>query len=1037
MEQRLKSQINEGNVVLFLGAAASYGAPSRDGAKKIPTTETLKELVSEKFLDGDYKSGTFQFVFDLAASEASELEVQEFIHNTLIDFYPANYHKLIPKIKWSGIITTNYDLIIERVYESDQDRSQDVIAFRLDADDALSKKQANNIIYNKLHGCITQYRVVNPPLIASTEQFIRHKEGRYQQFAEFQEIAKSKPIVFAGYSMTDPNIRSIMSEIMDLGDKRPRHYLVSPDLTDREIRYWSERRIQGLKLTFEEFLKQASHSISPFAAATSAIEKSPNDTTLHKHINARGRTESAELNRYLALKCTHVRPDMETGTAEPAKFYSGFSNTWFPYPNNFDVRRKIVEEILEQKIIAAGQATSKFVIIKSHAGGGKTVALRRLAWDAAERGEICLLLDDASSIELAIFHEIFELTSNRVILFIDDVTEGSENLDRLLQWAKSRSKPLLVVGAARYNEWNVRCESLSVKLDAEYELTYLDHAEINSLVNKLRENNCLGSMADLSQSDAISRIKQEHGRQLLVALHEATHNRTFSDIIEDEYRGIQPPEAQILYRDVCAINRLGPPVRAGFIARVHGVAFEEFRDRFFSPLEHVVESFKDKRTGDWVYQARHPYIAEMVYRASLPTTLDKFENLKSIIGKLNPGYSYDNQVIISLTRGSSLSELFPEISMGLEIYKIVLESTGENGFILQQRAIYRMRLAGDTSELDKAEEDLLRASELVSSSSVRHSMAELSLKRASIASDSLSRLAWLRKAEAQASALVRTATSSHPFHTLAKAAVQEVEVALERCNGGEDLLAFDALNEAIKKAEEAVTKGLQKYPTDGHLLNEQANLNELLEKDDAVLGPLVKAFKNNPSSELLCRRLTTVYLSKSMIPQAFDTLKIGLDNNPGSQQLNYMMAKALVQHDAMADTDKINSVAFHLRRSFSRGDKKYDAQFLFARTLFLQGAYGESEIAFRELKAAQMPFDQKRKLRFPVRDSNGTPRKYYGRVRVRSPSWGFIRTDSGIDIFFGNQATESDIGADDRVEFDIAFSLLGPGATYVKKVGWT
>ena len=82
----------------------------------------------------------------------------------------------------------------------------------------------------------------------------------------------------------------------------------------------------------------------------------------------------------------------------------------------------------------------------------------------------------------------------------------------------------------------------------------------------------------------------------MVALHEATSGKPFEDIIADEYAEVKPELAQLMYLGVCFLNRFDVPVRAGIIARVFGIRFTDFKERFFKPLEQVVITRYDQRT---------------------------------------------------------------------------------------------------------------------------------------------------------------------------------------------------------------------------------------------------------------------------------------------------------------------------------------------------------------------------------------------------------------------------------------------------------
>src|ERR1700760_1763073 len=85
------------------------------------------------------------------------------------------------------------------------------------------------------------------------------------------------------------------------------------------------------------------------------------------------------------------------------------------------------------------------------------------------------------------------------------------------------------------------------------------------------------------------------------------------------------------------------------------------------------------------------------------------------------------------------------------------------------------------ADLDLAERYLGLASEMAPRNTrIKHSMAELALKRATLATDEIEQSAWRTRAEQLAKALIRHEDSSYPHHTLAKAAVQEVRAQLRK-----------------------------------------------------------------------------------------------------------------------------------------------------------------------------------------------------------------------------------------------------------------
>lgn len=103
----LIDQIKEGNVVLFLGSGASYGAIHPEKISP-PLGNELSNLLVDKFLTEVYKDQPLQYTSEIAVSEYDLLTVQQFIYEIFEPFQPSKDHLKIPNYVWKSIITTNY-----------------------------------------------------------------------------------------------------------------------------------------------------------------------------------------------------------------------------------------------------------------------------------------------------------------------------------------------------------------------------------------------------------------------------------------------------------------------------------------------------------------------------------------------------------------------------------------------------------------------------------------------------------------------------------------------------------------------------------------------------------------------------------------------------------------------------------------------------------------------------------------------------------------------------------------------------------------
>lgn len=1037
IDENLIAEVKGGRAVLFLGAGASLGATDQAGSP-IPGTLELGRAIASAFLEPRAVDLDFLQICDYAQTAKSGLQLQQFIHDTLAAFQPARFHQKIPTFYWAGLATTNFDLVVERAYEVESHPLQRLRPLIKDTPNFFDAMQEGDLLYLKLHGCITAYEQLAPGMVYSTERIIRHKEGRAAQFNQFLEWAKTKTLIFAGYGLRDYNLRVLLDEIIKDGDGRPRHYIIKSGVLEIERQYWQERRFTLIDSSFEAFIDECD-ALIPAAIRNLAAAKSEQPTSLTRYI-ASHRRESPLLLNYLRRGAEHVTIDTVGSGGTPQKFFSGFDLGWYPIENDLDFSRTLTTSILKEQVVVTHHLNGpKLIILKAHAGAGKSILLRRLAWDASRRlKKLIVFVPTTGYVNVEALRELVVLAGEPLFLVIEDITQVCEDVAGLLTTAKENRLPVVIIGGARFNEWNIRAQNLESSITAEYELRYMSHREIEELLAQLELNNCLGQLRNLPLDQQIKQLEEVYGRQLLVALHEATRGGQFRDVIYDEYSKIVPPEAQVLYADICALHRFDAPVRAGLISRVHGISFEQFQERFFKPLEQVVSLNMDPRAGDWVYQSRHPYIAEILYGQVFRTEDERLDNLAKLIGRLNPAYSYDRRIISGLLRGARLAELLSESHRGITIYDLALSALGDEHYIFHQKGIYLMKIAADLSQLAQAEVALLRAVELAPTDrTVRHSLAELALMRARKSTDIIERAAWRNEAISRAQPLAETANGVYAFHTIAKARIQALSDAMEP--GAESQLSSDAISEAIKQAEETISGGLKRFPGDSHLLAEEAALAQLLENDERAERALRRAFDVNKKSQLIARRLAVVLRAKGKYEDASVVLGQALEFNPGSNDLNFDFAQTLRLREPSIDTDRPEFLLSYLQRSFTKGDKNYRAQFLFARQLCLSGRSAEAKVLFDSLKGAPVPFNVKTSVKEEVLQERGTRRVFNGTVVKLFGTYGFIELDhKKIHCYFNNRSLQEpgDLpSVGDRVTAMLGFSFFGPTACDLRVAG--
>lgn len=1019
---QLAQQVQDGKAVLFLGAGASLCA--RDsGGNAPPGGRKLGELLADKFLGHKFRDAQLNQIAELAISESDLVTVQEFIQGVFEPFEPSAAHSGISQFKWAGLATTNYDRLIEKAYEANPAALQIPKPFIENGDRVEDHmRDPKGVMLLKLHGCITRLATPSCPLILTTDQYVTHRQGRSRIFDHLKHWAYELPLIFCGSSLQDPDIRAILLELTSLQDTRPRYYFVAPKIDDIELRFWESKRITGVKATFEQFI-QALDSAVPKVWRALPIISSQTQHPIKERFSQHSVTLSRNCQQFLDAEVDYVKAITTTGHLDPRAFYRGHNKEWSAVEQGLDVRRLLADTILSDEVLkedAANPRGPEFVLIKAHAGAGKTILMRRIAWDAAhDYDALCLFLRPSGSINTAALQEIINVCKERVYLFVDDSADRVRELQGLIRNIEHHGKLLTIVAAERVNEWNVCGAPLAAHVTSEYELKYLSNFEINKLLSLLTTHKALGTLEGKTLEEQKAAFREIAGRQLLVALHEATFGKPFEDIIEDEFRTIVPLEAQKIYLTICTLNRLGVPVRAGIIARLHGVRFEEFQERLFRPLEHVVSTIMDNAVRDYMYVARHPFIAEIVFERILNVQEERYDVYIKCLQSLNIDYRCDRKAFRLMLRGRMLLDMFsnPELVRG--IYQIADPIAGEDGAYFHQKGLYHMH----HGDLGVAGQLFAKAESLSPNDPfIKHSRAELLLKTAEGARTKLERDKHLREAASIAVAIKRTKVdSSHAYHTLIKIDVERLKEVVTGPPTNSDEPEIEAI---VQRIEKNLSEGMQTFPGDAYLLTAEAELAALLDDSDRVVASLKKAFDANPRTSFIAIRLAAHYRKAGKAVEAKDVFEKALNANRNDRNLHYQFARYLI------DAEKKNGgelLAYHLQRAFAPGDANYDAQILYGRQLYLNGEREESRKVFGNLREARVAPEFKSKLLYPV---EGT---FYGAIVRIEGSYAYVSRDGTNDWVYVHRSNVDDsvwsnVSLGVRCRYRIAFNFYGTGA---------
>lgn len=219
--KELKDAIKNDKLVIFAGAGTSmqFGFPDW----KTLVNNVLKNIDSELFngmTEGLNKGwltpiNALDTLVDKHRTEILKELSNSFKINNKTDL---SKHKKILTLS-SKIITTNFDKAFENAEES-----PNMIPYK--SSFKISQLQGEDKYIFKIHGCIDYPE----DCILSSEQYEKHYSSNNTSIFELKKIISENTILFIGFSMSDPYVKSVFNFINSIYDGHSKkHFLITAD----------------------------------------------------------------------------------------------------------------------------------------------------------------------------------------------------------------------------------------------------------------------------------------------------------------------------------------------------------------------------------------------------------------------------------------------------------------------------------------------------------------------------------------------------------------------------------------------------------------------------------------------------------------------------------------------------------------------------------------------------------------------------------------------------------------------------------------
>lgn len=659
------SKIHQKKVVLFVGNGASVDVGG-------PKTKELVQIIKNSFPRAEYKGDDFiQTCTDvLETTLTSRIELEELIKEKLYDLKPGDFHTELPLHAWPAIFTTNYDDLIEQGYRKVESRVQNIDPVFSDRD-LITLNDSEKVKLFKLMGCIVSQHPENKLAITRSD-YTNVLRSHPLIFKTLNDLMRDGTILYVGYSFQDYLLLDVIQGLQSsMGDRLPYSYGLFPDLDLASIRASKlrERRIIPLKITATQFTSLLKTGAQPKLVP---IRDKPGVTVV---VKGQGKSIShQDMRMYLQSfdflfeqRLTELQPDdIETRR----DFFRGLLTDWTGFVRLWDFVRMEYDAIAERakaELDNHDVSGNKSILVLGPAGSGKTWMLRRLALDAyrAWGNPVVILRPYYEDIDLKLLASLCEELSYsergkkvklstvraRVLIIMENIPSHVTDFKIIATFMKSRGIPVLVVGSARENEWQIACGNLSEQPTHQdaYVLsdTFESGQERIQFASHLSRLGILDS--NLNKKEISDLIVKDYQNSFFASVYSLIEPaRPLLDTkIKEEYNNL-PPLARSAYLLVASFYQYGLPMPITLLVRALGCSYSQFIEQIFqTEAKKIICDVEAPLEGSYL-GTRLRIIAEKLIEKEISDSSQLTEVLKKILSQINGSNSDEVQICRTL-----------------------------------------------------------------------------------------------------------------------------------------------------------------------------------------------------------------------------------------------------------------------------------------------------------------------------------------------------------------------------------------------------
>jgi tetratricopeptide (TPR) repeat protein/GTPase SAR1 family protein len=628
MNNRIQRAIEEGRLMIFLGAGATTGCKDSGGRDLLLSDDLAELLATESAFDyaDEPLSQTYAAAREKLGGRVDRILEERYKHCT-----PSPAYRTVAAFPWPRVYTTNIDDSFESALRAG---SKQQLNIRL-RNDRISDRDPfySKLDFVKLNGSIDR---LDKGLVFSPDEYARATAEEAFWHEELARDYFNHCFLFIGSSLREPTLRYHIERYRATsGDEEGESFVLTPNATEIEVSSLRRNNLTHIPGSIDDFAK--------WLRTTFPHIHTPEDLALKRFPQLTLFRDAKNAEKYAKVfaaifPVSRATLSLLAGDIQPAgrirDFYRGFKPRWRDILDQVPAELHRLQSFIQRAIQSL--STDKLLVVTGAAGSGKSTLLMQAALGLSDKSQLpTYYLPDPVSNFAEIVSALETSNSSRYILLTDKLDAMSEEISQVL--SSGRARKMFLVGSERRHIWSDRTVGrLGEFCPNPFDMGDISENDAKRLLLKLEQFGPWTRLGGMLPADRLDELTKKARRQLLIGLLETTSGRGFEEIIESEFASLKDISHRLFFILVglATVQRVFLP--AALCARsLSNLGISQSPHLLARALPGIVNYDKERLT------VRHPVYVRHVFERSI----DKTEFLKVVKALIGAFTVYSTPVI--------------------------------------------------------------------------------------------------------------------------------------------------------------------------------------------------------------------------------------------------------------------------------------------------------------------------------------------------------------------------------------------------------